>query len=96
MVYNLHNFFHYLLRNKFIFYVDYMVLLYLVWKFQVLGWIAWWLLLFLECDFLVIHKLGRFHSMLDALSQMPNLTKQNGVPNLTTDVTLSFWQVVWL
>jgi hypothetical protein len=32
MVYALHKFHHYLLRNKFIFYVDHMALLYLVQK----------------------------------------------------------------
>jgi hypothetical protein len=37
MVYDFHKFYHYLLGNKFIFYVDHMVLLYLVEKPQVLG-----------------------------------------------------------
>jgi sugar phosphate permease len=36
MVYALHKFFHYVLGNKFIFYVDHMALLYLVRKPQVL------------------------------------------------------------
>jgi hypothetical protein len=35
MVYVFHKFYHYLLGNKFIFYVDHLVLLYLVWKPQV-------------------------------------------------------------
>jgi hypothetical protein len=63
-----------LLNNKFIFYVDHMALLYLVQKPKVLGLITWWLLLFLKYDFLVIYKLENFHSVADALSQMPNLT----------------------
>jgi hypothetical protein len=37
MVYVLHKFHRYLLGNKFIFYVDYMALLYLVQKLQILG-----------------------------------------------------------
>jgi hypothetical protein len=68
MVYALHKFHHYLLGNKFIFYVDPMALLYLVQKPQVSRRIGSWLLFFLEYDFLVIHKPRRFHSMADTLS----------------------------
>jgi hypothetical protein len=50
MVYVL-QFKHYLLGNKFVFYVDHMALLYLIKKFQLLGQIVRWLLLFLEYDF---------------------------------------------
>ncbi len=46
MVYALHKFHHYLLGNKFIFYVDHMDLLYLVQKPQVPRKITRWLLLF--------------------------------------------------
>jgi hypothetical protein len=55
MVYAFHKFRHYLLSNKFIFYVDHLVLLYLVWKLQVSRKIIRWLLLFLEYDFLIIY-----------------------------------------
>jgi hypothetical protein len=58
MVYVLHKFKHYLLGNKFVFYVDHMALLYLVKKPQILSRIMRWLLLFLEYDFLVVYKLG--------------------------------------
>jgi len=51
MVYVLYKFKHYLLSNKFIFYVDHMALVYLINKPQVSSKIARWLLLFLECDF---------------------------------------------
>jgi len=54
MVYAFHKFCHYLLGSTFIFYVDHIMLLYLVQKPQVLGRIAQWLLLFLEYDFLII------------------------------------------
>jgi len=37
MVYVLHKFKHYLLGNKFLFYVDHMALLYLIIKLQMLG-----------------------------------------------------------
>ncbi len=45
-VYALQNFRHYLLGNKFVFYVDHMALLYLVKKPQLSRRIARWLLLF--------------------------------------------------
>ena len=47
MVYAVNKFRHYLLGNKFIFYVDHLTLQYLVNKPQVSGRLAWWLLLFL-------------------------------------------------
>ncbi len=48
MVYALHRFKHYLLRNKFVFYINHMPLLYLVEKPQLSGEIVKWLLLFPE------------------------------------------------
>jgi hypothetical protein len=67
MVYDFYKFHHYLLGNKFIFYVEHMALLCLVWKSHVLGIKTRLLLLFLQYDFSVIYKLGRFHSMANAL-----------------------------
>jgi hypothetical protein len=32
----------------------------------------------------------------DALSQMPDITKQNGVPNQTMDVNIFLLQPMWL
>jgi len=61
MVYVLHKFKHFLLGNKFVFYVDHMALVYLVNKPQVFGRIAKWLLLFLEYEFTIVYKLGRTH-----------------------------------
>jgi hypothetical protein len=87
MVYALHKLRHYLLGNKFIFYVDHMALLYLVQKPQVFRKIARWLLFFLEYDFSVIYKPGKSHFVVDSLFRMPNLTKENGLPNQTMDST---------
>jgi hypothetical protein len=56
MVYTLNKYRHYLLGNKFVFYVDHRALVHLVNKPQVLSRIARWLLLFLEYDFTVVHK----------------------------------------
>jgi hypothetical protein len=50
MVYALHKFRHCMLGNRFIFYVNHMVLVYLVNKPQIFGRLVRWLLLFLEYD----------------------------------------------
>ncbi len=64
MVYVL-QFKHYLLGNKFVFYVDHMALLYFVKKFQLLGQITSQLLLLLEYDFLVVYKPRHSHLVVD-------------------------------
>jgi hypothetical protein len=87
MVYALHKFWHYLLNNKFVFYVDHMALLYLIKKPQVFGHIAQWLLLFLEYDFSVLYKLNKPHSIVDVLSQLPNSIENKGVLNQILNVT---------
>ncbi len=61
MVYALHKFHHYLLGNKFIFYVDHMALFYLIKNLQLFGHIMKWLLSFLKYDFLIVYKLGKSH-----------------------------------
>ncbi len=86
MVFALHKFKHYLLGNKFIFYVDHMALVYLVNKPQVLGKIARWLLLFLEYDFVVVYKPSGTHVNVDALSRLLDITKPIGVLDQTIDV----------
>jgi len=69
MVFSLQKFRHYLLGNKFIFYVDHMALVYLVNKPQVSKRIFRWLILFLEYDFTIVYKLGKTHVVTDALSR---------------------------
>jgi hypothetical protein len=68
LVYALHKFMHYLLGNRFIFYIDHMTFLCLIKKPQVFGRITGWLLLFLEHDFSVMYKLGHSHFGVDVLS----------------------------
>jgi hypothetical protein len=75
MVYALHKFRHFLLGNKFVFYVDHMALVYLVNKPHVLGRIARQLLLFLEYEFTLVYKLSRTHVIIDVLSRLPNSSK---------------------
>jgi hypothetical protein len=75
MVFSLHKLKHYLLGNKFVFYIDHMALVYLVNKPQVSWRLAKWLLFFLEYDFTILYKPGRTHVIADALSRLPDSTK---------------------
>jgi hypothetical protein len=61
MVFTLHKFKHYLLGNKFVFYVDHMALVYLVNKPHVSRRTTKWLLLFLEYDFTIVYKPSKTH-----------------------------------
>jgi hypothetical protein len=85
MVYTLHKYHHYLLSNKFVFYVDHMALLYLVKKPQVSSPIAQWLLLILIYDFSMVYKPEKPHSILDALSCLPTSDEPSGVLNQVVD-----------
>jgi hypothetical protein len=81
MVYALHKFKHYLLGSRFVLFVDHMAFVYLINKSQIFGKIIRWLLLFLEYDFKIVYKPGRFHLMADVLSRLLNQTKLVGVLN---------------
>jgi len=90
MVFSLHKFRHYLLGNKFVFYVDHMALVYLVNKPQVSGRLTKWLLLFFEYDFIVVYKLGRIHVITNALLRLPDIIESIGVLDQTTYVSLFY------
>ncbi len=77
MAFALHKFRHYLLGDKFVFYVDHMALMYLMNKSQVLGHIIRWLLLILEYDFMVIYKSKRTHVVENVLSRIQTLQNQH-------------------
>ncbi len=87
IVFTWHKFRHYLLGNKFVFYVDHMALVYLVNKPQVSWRIVKWLLLFLEYDFTVVYKLNKTHVVIDALSKLPNIIEPTCVPDQTIDAS---------
>jgi hypothetical protein len=72
MVYALLKFKHYLLGNRFVFYVDHMVFMYLVNKPQVFCRIVRWLLLFLNYDFKIVYKPNSSHLIAYALNKLPN------------------------
>ena len=79
MVYAMKKFRHYLLANKFVFFVDQQALLYLVNKPCIMGRITRWLLILMEFDFTVTVKKGRTHVLADHMLQIPNREKPTGV-----------------
>ncbi len=87
MVCALHKFRHFLLGNKFVFYVDHMVFVYLVNKPHVFRRIVKWLL-FLEYEFTVVYKPGKTHVVADALSRLQNSSKPLGVLDQTINASL--------
>ncbi len=96
MVYALHKSRHYLLGNKFTFFMDHMALVYLVNKPHVFGKLARWHLLFLEYDFKIVYKPSRSHLMANALNILPNHIEHIGAPDQTYDVHLFPLQPKWL
>jgi hypothetical protein len=96
MVFSLHKFKHYLLGNKFVFYVNHIALVYLVNKPQVLRRISRWLLFFLEYDFIIIYKLGITHLVVEALSTFLDSIKSIGVLDQTTNASLFYVGPKWL
>ncbi len=92
----MHKFKHYLLGNKFVFYVDHMAFVYLVNKPQVSGRITRWSLLFFEYDFTIVYKLSKTHVVVDALLRNPNITESIGMPDQTINVSLFYIGPKWL
>ncbi len=96
MVFSLLKFKHYLLGNKFVFYVDHMAMVYLVNKPQVLKRIIRWLLLFFNYDFIMVYKPSKTHVVADALSRLLDSTKPIVVPNQTSYASLFYIGPDWL
>ena len=96
MVYAVNKFRHYLLGNRFIFYVDHLALQYLVNKPHVSGRLARWLLLFLEFYFKVIYKPGTTHGVADVFLRNEGAKPATGIPDQTTDAQLFSMQPDWI
>ncbi len=92
----MHKFKHYLLGNKFVFYVNHMALVYLVNKSQVSRRIIKWLLLFLKYDFIIVYKLCKTHVIANALSILLDITKPTSVHDQTANATLFYTLLEWL
>ena len=78
MVYFVKKFRHYLLANKFIFFVDHHALLYLVSKPLSTSRIVRWFVILLKVYFIVSIKLGHSHPGVDHLSRITNGDAQIG------------------
>jgi hypothetical protein len=96
MVFSLHKFRHYLLGNKFIFFINHMALVYLVNKPQVSRRITRWLLLVLEYDFTIVYKPSKSDVVVDALSTLLDSIKPIGVIDQTTNASLFYTGSKWL
>ena len=88
MVYAVKKFRHYLLANKFVFFVDHQALLYLVNKPCSMGRIVRWFLILLEFDFTVVVKKGTTHQRADHLSYLTHGEPPIGVDDDLLDAYL--------
>ena len=88
MVYAVKKFFHYLLANKFVFFVDHQALLYLVNKPCSIKRIVRWFVILLEFDFMVAIKKGLTHRRVDHMSRITNGEAPAGVDDDLPDATL--------
>ncbi len=95
MVYALHKFKHFLLGNKFVFYVDHKVMVYLVNKSHVLRRITR-RLLFLEYELTLIYKPSKMHVVVDVLSILLDNLEPLGVQDYTMDASLFFVELIWM
>ena len=88
MVYAVKKFRHYLLVNKFMFFVDHQALLHLVNKPCLIGRITRWMLILLEFNFTVAVRKGTTHILADDMSRIPNGEATIGVDDDLLDASL--------
>ena len=88
MVYAVKKFRHYLLANRFIFFVDHHALMYFVNNPCATGRIVRWFVILLEFDFTIAVKPGRSHQRADHLSRITNGEAPTGVEDDLPDATL--------
>lgn len=88
MVYAVKKFCHYLLENKFVFFVDHQSLLYVVNKPCCTGRIVRWFVILLEFDFMIAIKKGLTDKRADPMSRIPNGEAPTRVDDDLLDVTL--------
>ena len=94
MVYAVKKFWHYLLANKFVFFVDHQALVYPINKHCSTGRIARWFLILLEFDFIVVVKKGSPHQRADHLSRLTHGEPPFGVDDDILDAYLFNIQIV--
>ena len=70
MVFSIKKFRHYLMCNPVVFFVDHMVINFLINKAELTGRLARWVLLLEEFDYTVEYKPGHIHLQADHLSRL--------------------------
>ncbi|CAM6097605.1 unnamed protein product [Calypogeia fissa] len=88
MIFAVKKFRHYLLGNKFVFFVDHNALVNLVNKPQLSGRIGRWILLLSEFDYTVMYKPGRTHVVPDYLSRLESGEAPSGIDDQLPDMSL--------
>ena len=88
MIFAVRKFSHYLLSNKFMFFIDHQALLYLVNKPCNTRRIVRLFLILLEFDFTVVVKQGKTHLRADHLSRLTNREKPEGINDELLDTCL--------
>ena len=88
MIYAVKKFWHYLLANPFVFYVDHQALLYLVDKPCNTGRIVRWFIILLEFDFTFCMRPGKSNMREDHLSRITNGESPTGIEDDLPDATL--------
>ncbi|MCO5570660.1 hypothetical protein L7F22_024387 [Adiantum nelumboides] len=88
MIYAVKKFRHYLLSNRFVFFVDHQALLYLVNKPCSTDRIVRWFIILLEFDFTVVVKKGTTHQRADHLSRLMHGEAPTGIDDDLPDAYL--------
>jgi hypothetical protein len=96
MVCGFHKLKHYMLGNKFVFYVDHMALIYLDNKTQDFGRIARRVFLFLEYVLSYFYKPRKIHVMVNASSRIHDVYELVNVLDLFVDTTLFVIELAWI
>ena len=93
MIFAIKKYRHYLLANKFVFFIDHQqALLYLVNKPYNTSKIVRWFLILLEFDFTVVVKQGKTHLRVDHLSWMTHGEKPTRIDDHLLDAYHSNWK----
>ncbi|MCO5572921.1 hypothetical protein L7F22_037746 [Adiantum nelumboides] len=94
MIYAVKKYRHYLLANKFVFFVDHQALLYLVNKLCNTGRIVRWFIILLEFDFTMVVKNGTTNQREDHLSRTVSGEPPKGVEDDLPDAYLFFVEMI--
>ena len=94
LVFSIKEFCHYLLADRFNFYVEHQALLYIVNKSYETGRIVWWFLLLQEFDFKVIVWNETKHQRLDHLSWIESGEPPLGVNDDLSDAQLFHIEII--